>query len=294
MTLELRWKASLSVTCLHAAACRRRAWAAADPPLEQALAEPADALARELARAEWPVEAMLEQLAALSAEFENNRELVTRCAARLNLPPVDGEIMVRIAGAIADLEAALLRQQPELVDELAVRGGPLREQWEARGPGLLREVARLTEEAVVPEGAEVVLVAPYVGGHGVAHVASNRITFEAVLVNPLPELPETVRLGWLGCQLNADLPRYADVMRPGSAGRAFRVAMIPPVLAAAASVELVPADSTSVERALDAWKLAGELPADAAAQVGQWWSAWLDQPKSWAVAVAALDRMLWA
>jgi hypothetical protein len=271
----------------------RAGLAAADRQLAQTLGEPAARLFGEMGMAGWPADAMLQQLAALSAEYENNRELVTRSAARLNLPPVDDAIVTRIVGAVADLEATLMRQQPELVDELAVRGGPLREHWEARGGGLLREVARLTEDAVVPASAEVVLVSPYLGGHGVAYPWQNRVTIEAVLVNPLPELPETVRLAWLACQLNADLPRYADVLRPGTAGRAIRLAMVPPVLAAAASVELLPPDGAPVEFALDAWRLAGELPANAAEQVGQWWNTWLDHPQSWPVAVAALDRMLW-
>jgi hypothetical protein len=293
MQVQLRWKASLSATCLHVAACMRAGFAGADRQLTQTLGEPAARLFGELGMAGWPADAMLQQLAALSAEYENNRELVKRCAVRLNLPPVDDAILTRIAGAVADLEATLLRQQPELVDELAVRGGPLREQWEARGGGLLREVARLTEAAVVPASAEVVLVSPYLGGHGTAHPWQNRITIEAVLVNPLPELPETVRLAWLASQLNADLPRYADVLRPGTAGRALRVAAVPPVLAAASSVELVPPDAAPVELALDAWRLSRDLPANAAEQLGQWWSAWLDHPQSWPVAVAALDRMLW-
>jgi hypothetical protein len=150
----------------------------------------------------------------------------------------------------------------------------------------------MTEDAVLPTSAEVVLVSPYVGGHGVAHARQNRITFEAMLVNPLPELPETVRLAWLLSQLGSDLPRYADVLPHGKSERAFRVATIPAVLAAAAAVELVPGD-VHIERALDAWRLRAQLPTDAGQQLASWWSAWLDHPKSWAVAVAALDRLLW-
>jgi hypothetical protein len=292
MSLELRWKASLSATCLHVAACMRAGLAAADRQLAQTLGEPAAFLFGEIGIAGWPADAMLQQLAALSAEYENNRELVTRSAARLNLPPVDDAILTRIAGAVADLETTLLRQQPELVDELAVRGGPLREQWEAHGPGLLREVGRLTEEALVPPSAEVVLVSPFLGGHGVAYPAQNRVTVEAMLVNPLPELPEAVRLAWLLSQLSSDLPRYSEVLPHGKSERAFRVATIPAVLAAAAAVELTPTEA-SIEHALEAWRLRSQLPPGAGEQLMNWWSAWLDHPKSWAVAVAALDRMLW-
>jgi hypothetical protein len=293
MPLELRWKASLSATCLHVAFCRRAGLPAADNQCEQALGALADELVREIELAGWPAEHLIEQLAGLSAEYENNRELVTRAAARLHLPPLDPASQVRVAGAIADLEAALLRTQPEIVDELAVRGVPLRDQWEARGPGLMREVTRLTEEGVVPEAAEVVLVAPYVGGHGLAHAAQNRVTFEAMLVDPNGDLPETVRLAWLACQLNSDLPRYAEALPRSDSARAFQLAVLLPVLAAAEAVELARCDAALVDQALDAWRLRRDLPADASARVWRWWNACLDSPRSWGVAVAELDRLLW-
>ncbi len=288
MPLELRWKASLSATCLHAAACKHAGIAAADP-LMAATDEPAAALVREIQDALWPVDDVLAMLAALSAEFENNRELVRRALARLRIDALDASVG-RVAGAIADVEAALRRVRPEIVEELAVRGGPLKEQWEARGPGLLIEAARLTDAAVVPEAAEVVLVAPYAGGHGVAHPPQNRVTFEAVLVNPRPELPETVRLGWLLCQLNSDLPRFAEALPAGRSAAAFRVAMLAPALAAAEAVELARCDEAAIEGALDAWRL--EPPAESASMVWQWWNTWLDSGDKWPVAVAALEQML--
>ena len=243
MPTAIRWKTSLSATCMHAVACRRAGVPAADPQLAAALEPAIDALVAELADALWPVDELLGHLAALSAEFENNRELVTRGLAKLQVKTTEGQIH-RVAGRIADVEAALRRHQPEIVEELAVRGGPLREQWDACGPGMLLEIGRLTDAAVVPEAAEIVLVAPYAGGHGTAHARQNRITLEAVLVNPVPELPETVRIAWLVGQLNSDLPRFADVLPPRGGPRAFRLAMLAPTLAAAATVELVAAPMT--------------------------------------------------
>jgi hypothetical protein len=235
---------------------------------------------------------VIPQLASLSAEYENNRELVTRSLAKLRIPAIEGQVS-RVAGAIADVEAALRRARPEIVEELAVRGGPLRQQWEARGPGMLHQLQRLTDEAVVPEFAEVVLVAPYAGGHGVAYPAQNRVALEAVLVNPLPELPETVRTAWLISQLNSDLPRFADSLAPGRGARAFQLAMLAPALDAGVSVELVAScDEAAVNAALDAWRLRDGLPADAAARLWQWWSTWLDGASNWPVAVAALDQLL--
>jgi hypothetical protein len=289
MPLQLHWKSSLSATCLHAAACQHGGLAAADPVLDAALRQPADALANDIAEAGWPVVALLEQLAALAAEYDNNQELVTRALGRLRI--VGGSSTARVAGAVADLEAALRRDQPQIEGELAVRGRPLRELWEARGPGMLLEVARLTEATVVPESAEIVLVSPYAGGLGYAYPAVNRVTLEAVLVNPRPELPETVRLAWLLCQLNCDLPRYADAVGAARVQDAARLALIPPVLAAAEAVELARCNEPAIAAALDAWLPGERLARTTPQQLWSWWHAWLDAPSSWAVAMAALDRM---
>ena len=144
----------------------------------------------------------------------------------------------------------------------------------------------------MPEFAEIVLVAPYAGGHGRAHPAQNRVTLEAVLVNPLPELPEAVRLAWLVCQLNSDVPRFADVLPAGRGAAAFALAMLAPALAAAETVELARCDEGTIESALDGWRLREELPADAATRLWGWWNTWLDKSDRWPVAVAALDRLI--
>src|SRR5690606_23019649 len=96
------------------------------------------------------------------------------------------------------------------LEELELRSAPLREQWEARGGGLLATLARLTTAGLVPEMADVILVHPVLGGGGAAHWQYNSVQFEAVLANPLAELPEVLRLGWLLAQLNFDLPLYED------------------------------------------------------------------------------------
>jgi hypothetical protein len=292
MRVELRWKSSLSATCLHAAACWSQGIPAANAELGAALESSIALLVAEVQDALWPVGAVLPQLAGLSAEYENNRELVTRAVARLRIQTTEG-LISRVAGAIADVEAALRRARPEIVEELAVRGGPLRQQWDARGPGMLHQIGRLTAAAVVPEFAEIVLVAPYAGGHGEAYPAQNRIALEAVLVNPHPELPEPIRIAWLLAQLTGDLPQFAEVLPPGRAGRAFQLAMLAPALDAGVSVELLAScDEATVDAALDTWRLREGLPADAASRLWQWWSAWLDGSSKWPVAVAALDQLL--
>lgn len=274
---------------MHAAMCVRAGIPAADARLADVLNIPAASLVNQLQDLFWPVDDVLPVLASLSAEFENNRELVKRAVARLRISSTE-QAVNQIAGAIADVEAALRRHQPEIVDELELRSGPLRENW--RGPGLLVEAARLTDAATVPEAAEAVLVSPYAGGHGTAHAGQNRVLFEAVLVNPLPAIPETVRLAWLVGQLNSDLPAFTDVMPPVQSVRALRWAMLAPALAAGEAVELCVCDEATIDVAIDGWRLREELPEGAATQIWQWWRTWMDGSGIWPVAVAALDGLL--
>lgn len=280
----------MSASCMHAAACEREGVAAADAELAGVIREPAQGLIAAIAAAPWPIEEVLTELVCQAADFENNRELVTRVVARRRIHATETAIG-RVAGAIADVEAAMRRARPELAEELAVRGRPLMEQWQARGPGMLLEMGRMTDAGAIPEFAEVVLVAPYAGGHGRAHASQNRVTFEAVLVNPHAELPETVRLAWLVVQLNADLPRFADVLGARFSAHAFQAAMLAPALAAAEVVELARCDEATLALAIHAWRLERVVPPDAATQIGQWWQTWLEGASPWPVAVAALAAM---
>lgn len=292
MLEELRWKTSPAATALYLAYCRACGMTAADGDLDGAIAAQADALVAEIDATACPRIELLAELTSLTAEIDGNRELIARAVSRVHPASLPPEALTRLAAAIDDVEAALANARPELAEELAMRVRPMREQWEARGPGLLRQIGRLTEDAVVPSAAEIVIVAPYAGGHGLAHPRQNRITLEGVLVHPHPQLPEPLRLAWLLAQLNSDLPRYADALPPGRSAFAFAVAMAPATLAAAQEVELATCDELTLGSAFEAWGLSGVLPADAPQRVINWWNAWLDQAATRPVAVAALERLL--
>jgi len=289
--MELRWKASFSASCLHAAACLGEGLPIANQRIAAVLQPAVDQLFDELQAGSLSGAAALPLLIDLAADYENNRQLA-EVAVRKQSGTSSSATVLRLAGAIADLEAAWLREQPQLVDELAVRGRPLREQWEARGPGLLRAITRLTVENFVAPVAEVVLVSPLVGGHGRAHLRSNRVTFEAVLTHPHPALPETLRLGWLLAQLNLDVPMFHEPVAQRRLPRLAGLATLPLVLAAAETVELAVCDEAMLTQAISCWHLAGALPDNAASQLLDWWQAYAESDTRWPVALAALDQML--
>ncbi len=289
--MEIRWKASFSASCLHAVCCLHEGWPAVDPELGKTIAEPAELLITTIGDNHWPVEELLSELAVLSSDYENNRQL-----AELALQRVHGsspESMVSpLAAAISGLESRVLASGRDLVEELVLRGKPLQQQWQARGPGLLRQVQRLTAENFLAAAAEVTLVTPWVGGYGYGHLKSNRVLFEAVLANPYDELPETLRLGWLLAQLNADLPVFSDVIPPDRLALLARLATLPVVLSAAEAVEWGTCNPATIARALSCWHIAPPPTMKLAEQIWRWWHAYQEGTASWYVAWRGLESLL--
>ncbi len=150
-------------------------------------------------------------------------------------------------------------------EELQLRTRPLRQQWEARGPGLLLGIERRARGLALAEEATVTPVLPKRGGGGEVFPATGSVTLEAVLTNPHADLPEIVRLGWLLTQLSVP----ADAAnRP-----AWSLGLVPIVLSAAEEVELARCDSATIALAVEAWRLIeGDVPAQLPEQLLRWWS----------------------
>lgn len=292
--MDLRWRASLSASCFYATKEIVRGASLADARLHEALSQPAASLAAELAACEISPAAFFEQAVPLAADFENNRELSERILAKLpGRSQVQNAVAAgRLAGWFSELEGAFASVSPGVVNELDLRSGPLREQWEARGPGLLAAIGRKTEPGLLAEGAEVVLVHPACGGGGIAYLPYNKAALEAVLANPVRELPETVRLGWLLSMLNLDLPKYAESVPPGRLAALGRLAMLPAVLAAAADVELLAGEPPALARAMQAWRATSLDVQPLAETLNQWWTTYQETRPPWNVALAALAKML--
>ncbi|MGI8980644.1 MAG: hypothetical protein ACR2FY_15565 [Pirellulaceae bacterium] len=288
MATTLHWRVSLSTSALHAAAALLRGEAFADQGLATAVAESAVTLQSEILTTNLPNERFWTNLLGLSSGIESNRDL-----ARMALTKTIGRGVTsdaaepRIAAAITSVEGAVSRYAPKMAEELPLRLGPLREQWEARGPGFLRTIGLLTEEALLVEQAEVVVMHPALGGSGVAWMAANQVRMEGVLANPHPHLPEVVRLGWLIAQLNLDLPALSENVQSDRLPRVAQLAMLPAALAAGQLVELCQDSPELLGQALNAWHLAAD-----AIVLTQWWETYCDSRPPFAVAIAALDKML--
>lgn len=288
-TPEIRWLAGPLVSALHAAEAITTGRTLVEPRVTESLAEPVEGLAREIVAAKLPVAKFWSHLLPLSQGCGGTRQLAETALVKTVGRTLGGEsLAARLGTQLAALDAAYRRAFPKLAEELALRSGPLCGQWEARGPGFLASVYRLTEKRLAVANADVILVQPVLGGGGAAHLLYNSVRIEAVLANPVAELPEVVRLGWLLSQLNLEIPSLSERVSAEHLPRVAGLAMLPVALKAGEEVELCRSDRATLARALDVW-----TDSDAMAEtLSQWWETYLESRPGWPVALAALDRMI--
>ena len=290
--MEIRWKPHALASFLHAAEAIGRGVPLADSRLAEALGPPAAMLAGEIAAAGLPAARFWRQLLPLSAEIQGTRMLTeTAVAKTVGRTGKFESIVSALSAAIGAVESAGRAALPNVAEELELRERPLREQWEARGPGLLYQLANLTDERLLPESCTVVLVHPALGGAGQAYLAANQVHIEAVLANPHPELPEVVRLGWLIGQLQLDLPAFSEQIHADRLPHIARFALLPPILAAAETVELAAYNPQTLQLAITGWRMTVPADLEPVSLLMHWWQTCQETQASWPVALAALDQM---
>jgi hypothetical protein len=229
----------------------------------------------------------------MASEIDSNLMLAQQWMRRMGISDAnDTSRSARLAGAISDIEAATALAYPKLAEQLLLRGRPLQEQWIGYGRGLMAHVRRLTEDAWLVSDAQAILVQPVLGGAGYPYSTLNRFSVEAVLTNPLAELPEVVRVAWLVCQLQADLPAYVDELTPGRAEPIVALASLVAALAAAEVLELSRCDEPTIQLAIEHWQIAIPALDDIASVLIPWWETHLQTRPPWAISLRALDKML--
>ena len=288
MASELTWIVSTATSSLHVASAMLSGAPLAERRTAEALAEAVERLSADLTTSGLSPQAFAEHAPPLSVRFDTPRGLAEALVAKTLGPYTKRDIPERLSGSIAGLYAAFQAAQPNALTELELRSGPIRQQWEARGPGLLAELTRLTQDELLPPVVDVILVHPVLGGGGVAHPMYNSVRLEAVLANSYGELPEVARLAWLVAQLNLDLPLLTGALSRDEISRAGPLALIPPVLSAGQEVELTRYDLPTLRSAAETWCGSSVDPA----VLADWWEVYHSDRPEWAVALAALARML--
>lgn len=296
MSCSLAWPIHLDTSALHAAAVVSSGRPVIKPDLVADLAPHVRRADEFVSVLEVNPHAFWNLSCAVSLIGQGSTEIATLIQRKM-LGTTGGASEAQIAEHLRPILQWGQSAFPDLLQSMRLRKDPLKTQWEARGPGLLHFVARLTAVHVIPPAAQVALVQPIAGGDGAAHLDFNSIRFEAVLANALPQLPEVVRMAWLISQLQIDLPANSESLDRRTLPWLAAVAMLPPTLAAAELVELAHADQQLLSAALDAWVLpafpGANTSADTlAAVVWNWWRTYERTKPPWPVALAALDRLL--
>jgi len=287
--MEPRWTVSSAASSLHAAAALLNRATVVDRRISAELAPEAEGLGQDLAAAGIERPAFFEHAVPLCVQLASPPKWAEVVVTKLlGVGQETQQIAARLARRLVGLIAALERAHQGSLEELELRCAPLREQWEARGAGLLSCAARLTSKELLVDEADVILLHPVLGGGGAAHVLYNSVRIEAVLANPIPDLPEVARLGWLIAQLNLDLPQFSDHLPRDRLATVGPLALVEPTLAAAQEVELSKLDEPTLAVAQRAWGVEQIEPA----KLLEWWETYQDTNPPWAVALGALDRML--
>jgi hypothetical protein len=291
MSTELKWIASLPASALHAAFAVFERRTFVDGGLQQAAEKPSRKLVATIDGFRLQAHKLLPHLAALSAGMstpsllaETSLLKVSAVTAKQHAP--------RLAEVVRQLITAFRGYVPDVLEQLELRSGPIRQQWEARGPGLLNQIATRTEPELIVPQVELALVHPALGGASRACLPYNSVLFEALIADAHDQLPETVRLAWSIAQLNCDLPKHQGDLKREQISEVAALAMIPATLTAAQEVELARFDPATVQLAIDSWIWPRPTNAKLAEQLTAWWETYSASRPSWAVALGALHAMI--
>lgn len=300
-----------------------------DPKLEATLREAAQVINERLELAEVEVSPFWETLLGCPSQSDGDRVEQSLLAAGCPELGIDS-LAPGILGRLADARLAMRETFPKLADQLPLRARPLRELWEAGGPGILREMGRLTTAKLVPTRATLQLVQPARGGDGGLLADGDAVWMEAVLTNPDPAIPETLRLAWLIARLGWRKMQQAargqqvaegergqidrgqidrGQMERGQAGGeavgtggavrsagepelAAAMALIPYAIKAGGELGLVAAGDAQAEARTIELAAGLWVPSGDADAVLKWWEQMQQQSLPLPVAIRALDKML--
>ncbi len=270
MPIELRWNAAVRATTWHVAQRALDQARFANPLLLAGLQPVVGRLADLFATADHEPAALFARLLPLALRDASTQRVFS------NELKFDAKQVSQFEATFGDLEQVLRQLVPRIEQELALRSGPIQTQWEARGPGLVRSIERLTGAATANWNAvplDIALVYPVCGGYARSYPAAQVAIWEAVLTDVEPRLPELLRLGWLVAQqiFWTHLVGQTEMTRPEFETLGLAAAAV--TLTAGEELELARDDRATFELALKTWRPPQTDVSTTAALVSDWWSA---------------------
>lgn len=296
--MHLQWTKSHSTSALHAAECLCRfAPQIHDENLCAKLGPPAKELGICLQDLDpHGSNRLWAPLVILGSKIGSNSALANQLISDHTVGFVEQSLAQRLIGSITEVEAAFQLLFPKYLDQFEYRIKPLQDQWFGYGGGFMAHLRRLTHCDSYVREASVVAVQPILGGAGRAVAQYQSVHIEAVLTNPLPELPEVIRLGWLLSQLVTTPFRSQSGLAPEAFDRLIPIAMLAPSLACGEVLELTKCNESVAELAIENWNI--PIPTKYAEDSGlvgtvmDWWETCLSSKPEWSVALKALAHRL--
>ncbi|MEC8409999.1 MAG: hypothetical protein VXZ55_00155, partial [Planctomycetota bacterium] len=142
----------------------------------------------------------------------------------------------------------------EIENELDQREGLLKQQWQARGPGICRWLSQfpLLNDGNDTSPAKIATTLPIFGGAAWPIPNRTGTVVEAVLFDPVPPLPEVLRIAQslIRSRLESRWNQKDSSLAPTVASTL--------ALAAGMHVELATFDSSTLEQAIQCWACPGE------------------------------------
>jgi hypothetical protein len=289
---KLQWIHRSRPSALHAAAGLDAGYTPVDNDLAQASAQPLVETIDRLRVLDVDRPAFWRHLVTASSSTEATLQIVTTVFQRAFGPVAEQprshqEICLLISTIVSEAKPHLVNPQ-----ELELRSGPLKTQWQSYGPGLLLDIARRTDPNLLVDRAQLVIVQPVFGGAGGAHLRANTVHIEAMMVNVNESLPEVLRLAWLVSQLQHALPIYSESINQRDLPTISALALLPAALEAANELGLATFGPETLELAIANWRISAGDPSLVAEIVATWWETASGGKYAWGTALQALDRML--
>ncbi|MEK6235208.1 MAG: hypothetical protein N2C14_10870 [Planctomycetales bacterium] len=292
MSVNLRWKFSPLANRLHPAAALLEGRRLPRPNQEAAYAPRIKELRDRLRLDSIAEELCVEHLIHLAAEHNDasvaGREFVEKTMGRG--ASAGARNYARMFG---ELEAVFRDVYPQHDQPISLGPHPLQHAWERWGTALMKNVAGFSEDGLVTHGGTVLMTGGVLGGHGSAHLLYNTARMEMIHPDPLPELPEVLRLCWVASQWNLELDKWRAGLRIRRLVHVGALAMVPIAVSAGAALELAKDDDETILLAVNAWKpVPDALLPDVGPKVVNWWRAYHANRPRWAAALGALNQML--
>ncbi len=249
MNVSLDWCSHPALTTFYLGYCHATRRKLVHPALASSIAAQSDSSPSDDLAKSWldQISLTLKSYTSTDPHAVSSREAVTM--ETISVPP-------SLRTAFDPLHAALDQAMPDWAQQMPARVRPLRELWQARGAGYLRQLTRHLGRSVESRSAgPVAAVFPISGGFGIVLPDANGILLEAPLTDLDDRVPEILRLAWLVTLQEIELTVRADETHEMATLTAEerRIAAMKMTLTLADELEWMPVGLHTFERASALW-----------------------------------------